>query len=470
MPATRDGTLSRARRRFRLPALGEFQLALRLTVAAVLSYVVATLIFPAAQPLLAPLTAMLVVQVTPASLLARGLDRVIAVVAGVSIAVGFATLVPLEWWTLGLLILVALSVGQMLRLEANLIEVAISAMLVLGVGSLSAGSAAWERMTETLVGAAVAVAANLLFPPKVAVEDAGEAVDAFAERVSGLLSRAAEALTEAVRTGEDLTGLAPRWLDEARDITRDFPAVEAAVLHAEEGRRMNMRAAFTSDAGPGLRQGLEALEHTAVSVRSMFRAVDDAASASTDVDRETLDDIAMGLAQTFAEMAEGVDAFGRLVRDEASPGPRGRSTDVRAVAAALEGLHEARTRLEEVLVTAGSPELVEFTAAMLGTVRRLLQEMDLDERIRRQMRSTRYAARLRTRPAQRSPAIPSTRTTLPTEISATDPDDAATQQMARIDVDASTQLMARIERDRLTGEPRLPPAPTEPSEESRPPE
>ena len=70
-----------------------------------LSYVAATLIFPEAQPLLAPLTAMLVVQVTPASLLARGLDRVIAVVAGVSIAVGFATLVPLEWWTLGLLIL-----------------------------------------------------------------------------------------------------------------------------------------------------------------------------------------------------------------------------------------------------------------------------------------------------------------------------------------------------------------------------
>ena len=209
MAATRDGTLSRARRRFRLPSRGQFLFALRLTVAAVLSYVAATLIFPGAQPLLAPLTAMLVVQVTPASLLARGLDRVVAVVAGVSIAVGFATLVPLEWWTLGLLILVALSVGQMLRLEANLIEVAISAMLVLGVGSLSAGSAAWERMTETLVGAAVAVASNLLFPPKVAVDDAGEAVDGFADRVSGLLLRAAEELTEAVTRGQDLANLSP---------------------------------------------------------------------------------------------------------------------------------------------------------------------------------------------------------------------------------------------------------------------
>lgn len=471
VPTTREGTLSRARRRFRLPGLTEFQFALRLTVAAVLSYVAATLIFPEAQPLLAPLTAMLVVQVTPASLLARGLDRVIAVVAGVSIAVGFATLVPLEWWTLGLLILCALTVGQMLRLEANLIEVAISAMLVLGVGSLSAGSAAWERMAETLVGAAVAVAANLLFPPKVAVADAGEAVDAFADRVSGLLSRAADELTEAVRRGWDLTSLSPGWLDEARIITHDFPAVEAAVLHAEEGRRMNMRAAFTSDAGPGLRQGLEALEHTAVSVRSMFRAVDDAATGSTEVDRETLDDIALGLAQTFAEMAEGVDTFGQLVRDEATPGARGRTSDVHAVAAALDGLHEARTRLEEVLVTAESPELVEFTAAMLATVRRLLQEMDLDERIRRQMRSSRYAARLRARPSRRTPSMPPAQADLTREgthdVPAADPD-AATQVMARIDVDATTHLMARIERDRLTGEPRLPSTSAAPTSSSDP--
>ncbi|QIK67195.1 hypothetical protein G7072_13330 [Nocardioides sp. HDW12B] len=484
MAATRDGTLSRARRRFRLPSRGEFLFALRLTVAAVLSYVAATLIFPEAQPLLAPLTAMLVVQVTPASLLARGLDRVIAVVAGVSIAVGFATLVPLEWWTLGLLILVALSVGQMLRLEANLIEVAISAMLVLGVGSLSAGSAAWERMTETLVGAAVAVAANLLFPPKVAVDDAGEAVDDFADRVSGLLQRAAEELTEAVARGHDLANLTPRWLDEARSVTHDFPAVEAAVLHAEEGRRMNMRAAFTSDAGPGLRQGLEALEHTAVSVRSMFRAVDDAAADSRDVDREVLDDIAQGLAQTFTEMHQGVDAFGQLVHDEATPGPRGRATDVRAVAAALEGLHEARTRLEEVLVTASVPELVELTAAVLATVRRLLQEMDLDERIRRQMRSARFAPRVRTGPAGRPrpggphrQAVPSTLATTPSgpggpggpgEPDPTGDPDAATELMPRIDVDATTQLMARIERDRLTGEPRLPDDPSR--EGPRPPD
>ena len=75
--------------------------SLRITVAAVASYVAGTLFFPGTQPLLAPLTAMLVVQVTPVSLLASGIDRVVAVVTGVSLAVAFATVVPLQWWSLG---------------------------------------------------------------------------------------------------------------------------------------------------------------------------------------------------------------------------------------------------------------------------------------------------------------------------------------------------------------------------------
>src|SRR4029078_10508976 len=117
--------------------------------------VVASLLLPSTQPLLAPLTAMLVVQVTPISLLASGLDRVIAVVAGVAIAGGFAAVVPLEWWSLGVLILISITIGQFLRLRSNLVEVAIRAMLVLGVGAIGAEAAARQRIAARVVGAAV---------------------------------------------------------------------------------------------------------------------------------------------------------------------------------------------------------------------------------------------------------------------------------------------------------------------------
>lgn len=383
--------------RVRSEGRGALLWSMRITIAATASYVVATLIFPGTQPLLAPLTAMLVVQVTPVSLLASGLDRVMAVVSGVSLAVVFAAVVPLEWWSLGLLILLSITIGQALRLRSNLIEVAISGMLVLGVGSLSAESAAWQRIAETLVGAAVGIAANLLFPPKVASADAGRAIDGLADSMSDLLNRAADELTELADDGGEVSAYARTWLGEARSITHDIPRVGAALLHAEQGRRLNVRAVGTPNVGPGLRQGLEALEHTAVAIRGMLRSVVDATSDPAWTHDEGTREVMVGLAETLREMAASVDAFGQLVHDEAVPGDRLSSADVHAVREALAGLHEARTRHEDLLKAGGSPELLELHAAVLTTVKRLVSEMDLGERIRRQLRLQRKA---RSRPPQ----------------------------------------------------------------------
>ncbi len=406
--------------------------SLRITVAAVASYVVGTLFFPGTQPLLAPLTAMLVVQVTPVSLLASGIDRVVAVVTGVSLAIAFATVVPLEWWSLGVLIFLSITIGQALHLRSNLIEVAISGMLVLGVGALGADSAAWQRIAETLVGAAVGIATNLLFPPKVASADAGRAIDGLADALSDLLSRAADELTELVAEGRDVTQAAKSWLGEARRITHDIPRVGAALLHAEQGRRFNVRAVGTPDVGPGLRQGLEALEHSAVAIRGMLRALLDATYDATWVDDEIAADVFLGLAQTFREMAAGVDAFGQLVRDEADSTKQMSSADVGALREALEGLHEARARLDDLLMSGLAPELVELHASVLQTVKRLLREMDLDERIRRQVQLLRPA-----RPRRPHPGTPGPGSRPPDSPEPTP--------------DAETQLLPRLPGDRRDG-------------------
>jgi uncharacterized membrane protein YgaE (UPF0421/DUF939 family) len=101
------------------------------TLAAVLAFQVADLLHTSAQPILAPLTALLVVQATLYSTLTSGLDRIASVVSGVLVAVGVARLTGLTWWSLGLVVAISLVVGRLLRLGANLLEVAISAMLVL---------------------------------------------------------------------------------------------------------------------------------------------------------------------------------------------------------------------------------------------------------------------------------------------------------------------------------------------------
>jgi hypothetical protein len=274
-------------------------------------------------------------------------------------------------------------------------------MLVLGVGSLGAESAAWQRIAETLVGAAVGIATNLLFPPKVATAGAGQAIDGLADSVSQLLTGAADELTALVGDG-DVAPVARSWLGRARRITHDIPPVGAALLQAEEGRRLNIRAAGTPDVSAGLRQGLEALEHSAITIRGMFRALVDATHDGAGwLEDPFAEDVLLGLAQTFRELAAGVDAFGQLVRDEAVSTQAASSSDVQSLRDALDGMHEARARLEDLLTAGVAPELVELHAAVLSTVKRLLREMDLDERIRRQVQLLRP-----TRPPLRRPGTP----------------------------------------------------------------
>src|SRR5215207_7564028 len=172
----------RIRRRWRSAAFR----AARLAGAAVAAYLAAEglgLVNP--PPLVAALTALLVVQATASSTLFSGVERVFAVVLGVALAVGFSALVGLTWWSLAILVAASIVVGQLLRLGPNLIEVPISAMLVLGVGyAAGAEELGLSRVVETLIGAAVGVLVNVVFPPEVRSRYAGQAVQRLTEEIA----------------------------------------------------------------------------------------------------------------------------------------------------------------------------------------------------------------------------------------------------------------------------------------------
>lgn len=397
-------------RRVHWPGWSSLTWPLRLTAAATASYLVATWLLPAGPPpLLAPLTALLIVQLTPVSLLASGFDRVLSVVAGVLMAVAFAEVAPLTWWTLALLIAASLLVGQVLRLGNNLLEVPISAMLVVGVGSFFAESAARQRASETLVGAGVGVAANLLFPPKVPNQSAGDAIGDLARGLAGDLERAADEIADLDAGDADaVAGRTQGWLDDGRRTTHQIPPVGMALLRAEESRRLNLRAVRRPDPSPALRQGLEAIEHSAVSVRSMFRTVHDAVHDPAWPSDEAAAEMVAVLERVFRQMAAAITAYGELVRATAEPLGGHADAQAEEVARALRDLGEARARLDELLATDSSPVCAELLAALLSTAKRLLRELDLEEhRVQRPAprRSTpsrqRRTARRRSRPGRR---------------------------------------------------------------------
>ncbi|MFD0659671.1 FUSC family protein [Thermocatellispora tengchongensis] len=137
----------------------------RLTITAVAAYLLA-LRLPAAQapPLLAPLTALLVVQYTLYRTVRTAIERILSVLAGVVIAVLVSATLGFSWWTLGVTIAAALVIGYVARLGDHLLEVPISAMLIFALGAHTPAGAL-DRILETVLGAATGLVAGLIASP-----------------------------------------------------------------------------------------------------------------------------------------------------------------------------------------------------------------------------------------------------------------------------------------------------------------
>jgi hypothetical protein len=371
--------------------------AVRLTGASVAAYLVADWLLPTYRPLLAPLTALLIVQITFFSTITDSVRRVLSVVAGVVLAVLFSATFDFSWWSLGLLIGASIVIGQLMRLGPHLLEVPISAMLVLGVGVQGAETAAEGRIVETLIGAAVGIAVNILWPPPVEIRSAGTAIHRFATDTAAFLDRVADELYQGL-----LEEVAPRWVDDARRLDGYVTRLDRALVQADESRRLNPRAVGTPNTGPQLRTGLDTLEHCIVAIRSLCRAIAEGARAWPDDDRERLPQVRDALATLLRDLAQAVRAFGAVLRVEVEGVEEIAHVGDADLAKALDALHRDRGELTRLLLVdpAGDPDRWQLHGALLASVDRVLRELDVDERARLRERLREEARRDRARPAQ----------------------------------------------------------------------
>lgn len=390
-----DTTITRIRERGR----SAFIRAVRLTGAAVAAYLAAEWLgYDEQPPLVAALTALIVVQVTLTGTVVNGIQRVLSVVAGVVLALGFATVVGLTWWSLGLLIAVSIVVGQLLRLGPQLIEVPISAMLVLGVGAAATAEAtAAGRALETLIGTAVGVLVNLIAPPAVQNRNAWKAIEKLTNEIAALLETAATQMPQGLRP--DVT---VRWLEDARRLNRHVPRVDRALSQAEESRQLNIRALHDRDHGIGLRDGLDALEHCSVTVRSLFRSIHDAAlidagSAVDGAEAERRAQLRAAQARLIGMLADAVRAFGYLLdADMNGLDPR---REEEALTKNLRALRATRDQATGVLVVdpRERPSEWDLNSDLMQAVERLAAELDVAEhaKARDEIRRQKEAARQR---------------------------------------------------------------------------
>ncbi|MFJ3230854.1 aromatic acid exporter family protein [Streptomyces sp. NPDC086787] len=362
---------TRLLRRHRDPVVVQ---TLRSAAAATIAYVVALRLSPEPAPLTAPLTALLVVQVTLYATLTNGIRRVNAVVAGVLVAIAFSLLVGLTWWSLALLILAALAVGHLVRVNEYVPEVAISAMLVLGVTTV--GNTAWARVVETLIGAGVGLACNVLLPPPVWVDEAGESIEGLARRVRQLLLRMGEEVAERIPVER-----AAARLHEARRLDHDIVQVDAALRQAEDSLRLNPRVKEGLLHRVVLRTGLDTLEICTVVMRVLARTLTDLAKAR-DPDPLFPAEAGAAVELLLSEIGDAVVSFAVLVTTDLS---RSAESAEARLSAELQAASVTRDKLALLLrdEVERDGRHWQLHGAVLTEVNRIIDELDTEHRSRR---------------------------------------------------------------------------------------
>lgn len=219
-------------------------------IATILAWVIAGALFPAHLPVFAAIAALLVVQPSLNQSVSKAIERTVGVVAGVVVASALALAFGQTTWVILVAIAAALLIAWTLKMTTGTSnQVAISALLVLGLGAATPGYAV-DRVLETMIGAAIGFVVNLALVPPVALAPAHRAVDALGGEVAASLDRLAEALA---------VPQSPAQLEElminARLMRPMVLTADAALTTAAESLTLNPR-------GRRRRDELEQLEVT----------------------------------------------------------------------------------------------------------------------------------------------------------------------------------------------------------------
>jgi uncharacterized membrane protein YccC len=347
----------------------------RLTIAAVVAYVVADTVFPGILDLTAPLTALLVVQASMVGTLLMGVVRVGAVLTGVLVAVVVTAYLGLSWWSLALVIAASLVIAHLLRLGDQRLEAPISGMLILAVST--PGVAAEVRVANTLIGTIVGVAFSLVVPIAIPNAQASEALRRVTRSQAALLNEIASTLGDRAPHPDEVAA----WTEWTGEIAAELRTATAAVEVAKESRRLNPRALATAAVHPGLTSAVERLDRALVAQRILVVAIgrqapgDGAMSAGpseAEVRRAfavALDDVANGL-RSFGDLVQA--EYGRAKTDQADE----------AFERTLDAVREARAVMTELVLLDVDPreqtELWLLHGSVLAAIEQVVVQLDVE--------------------------------------------------------------------------------------------
>ncbi|CAA9542051.1 MAG: hypothetical protein AVDCRST_MAG59-919 [uncultured Thermomicrobiales bacterium] len=290
-----------------LSRIGPGGRALKTALAAGLAWEVGSRVPGAPTPYLAPLTAVLVTQITIADSIGAATQRFFGIVLGVGVALAVGGVAGLSGPSIALMVLLALMLGSAVHLGPQGIpQVAISALLIVAVGSAPTLELAYARVVETIIGAAIGIGINALLAPPSHLATARAAVAAHGDALAGVLDRLAAAIMVGI-TGDEADAI----LGEARATDGLLREAQAAVSRTEAALRFNLWQRHERPATERLALTLRTLERVAIQARGIVRTVDDAVAPEGRTPSTWIDPWALGsgLGAAITDIARLVRAF-----------------------------------------------------------------------------------------------------------------------------------------------------------------
>ncbi len=330
------------------------------TAAATLAWEVCSLIHNP-RPVLASLAAILVVQVTVRTTFSRSIQLTVAVMIGLAGALLLGRVLGLHWWSIGLIVLAGLVVGELLHLGPFSSQAAISALLALSLGS----TYGYQRAVDTAIGALIGVLVNALIAPPTYVQEASQALHSIGDDLATLIGDIAVGL----RAPPDRRTV-ERWLTRAREIAGAARSADATVSQGEESLQFNHRARAEYERLKRIAEARLAFEHATSQTRGIVRSLLDLGDA---LHEPSSAPVLLGLGDLLLGTQGQVLAFGRL--QERPDSAADREAALSAHAAAMVGRDRAAAALKAV--PTADAATTRLLASILVDGERLMREVDV---------------------------------------------------------------------------------------------
>lgn len=340
-------------------------------LAAGIAWLLAAHLLDNPNPILAPITAIYVVQVTVSRSFTGIAQRLLGLIAGLVVAFGVVVIGGTNALTIALGVLISLLIGVRLRLDT----VALTQLMTTAVVGIAAGGShddwhyLFELLLDTGVGAAVGVTLNLLIPPPTHIDAVFISLRTLADEIGAIYRDTAIALERGITLDD-----AQASLDRARRTVGLIAAAMAAISRADESLRYTIVPDERRRALERARRMTRALEHAAIQSRIIHRSLTDAIERTPRSQSPgwlAPDAAGAPLARLFSAAADAVETLG------VAPGDFDAQANISLRLSLLRTAHDnavAAAREHSDLLASGEWVIV---GEILGAAAQLLGDLEL---------------------------------------------------------------------------------------------